>query len=116
MISVPGRIISKVFIACFLARGVLIVARRCSSAKRRTRAAFTSMVDSDSDPRPASPGHPTRQAVTGLGPTARDSFGDHVTSGMKYVMHRLNLTPRVEVRTALMRLETFLERIIFNRN
>ncbi len=54
-LSFHGRIISKVFIALFLARGVLIVARRCSSARRR-RAAFTSMVDSD--PRPARPGPP----------------------------------------------------------
>ncbi len=43
-LSFHGRIISKIFIARFLARGVLIVARRCSSAKRRT--AFTSIVDS----------------------------------------------------------------------
>jgi hypothetical protein len=57
--TVPFRInkmISKVFITRFLARGVLIVARRSSSAKRRI--AFTSMVDSDPRPGPARPGLP----------------------------------------------------------
>jgi hypothetical protein len=49
-----NNIISKVFIARFLARDALIVTRSCSSAKRRT--AITSMVDSD--PRPARPGPP----------------------------------------------------------
>ncbi len=44
------------FIACFLARCALIGARRCSSAKRRLGAAFTSLADSD-------PGH--REARAG---------------------------------------------------
>ncbi len=42
------------FIARFLARGALIGARRCSSAKRR--AAFTSLADSD-------PGHREARAT-----------------------------------------------------
>jgi hypothetical protein len=45
---------STYFIASFLARGALIGARRCSSAKRRV--AFTSLADSD-------PGH--REARAG---------------------------------------------------
>ncbi len=44
----------------FLARGALIGARRCSSAKRRARAAFTSLADSDP------PGPPARQGCYGL--------------------------------------------------
>ncbi len=43
-------IMTNLFIARFLARCALIGARRCSSAKRRARAAFTSLADSD-------PGH-----------------------------------------------------------
>jgi hypothetical protein len=38
-------LISRVFIAIFLARGVILDALRCSSAKRR--AAFASRIDSD---------------------------------------------------------------------
>ncbi len=59
LVSLHSRVISKVFVARFLACDALLGARRSrSSAKRRT--AKTSMADLD--PRSARPGHPVRKA------------------------------------------------------
>ena len=77
-LSFHGRIISKVFIARFLARGVLIVVRRCSSAKRR--AALTSMVDSD--PRPARPGPPDATSCYEAGLSVLKSHFDSACIGI----------------------------------